>query len=348
VDNLGRRCVAPPAWPIFNFIGLRYDESMKCRFLSALFVIFGALASPALAWNSVGHEVVAMIAWDQLNDAQRAKLTEILKAHHRYEKDLLVGAKPTDAPDRLAFLQAAAWPDAVRSRSDPMSYTESHPQWHYIDYPYHTDGKTGPDPVEAWDGKSDPANLLQAMQKVMAEFKDPATKEDRRAIDLCWIEHLVGDVHQPLHAVSLYSDVYPNGDQGGNAIHVRTLTHPDIKLHTLWDDIEGEAGPDYHADPDEVRKLADRIEKEHPLSEFGEQLKVTDPKDWALESFRVAKSAVYMDRKIVGATAQQAKADPNSIPALPDNYEADGRKTADVQVAVAGYRLAEVLKGLVK
>ena len=124
-----------------------------------------------------------------------------------------------------------------------MTYHENHPAWHYVDYPYHLDGKTTTAPVETWDGKSDPANLIQAMQKVTTEFKDPATKDDRRAIDICWIEHLIGDIHQPLHAVSLYSADYPDGDRGGNSIHIRTDSNPNMNLHAFWDDIEGVTGP---------------------------------------------------------------------------------------------------------
>jgi hypothetical protein len=321
---------------------------MKFAALAVAPFAIAAVASPAMAWNSVGHEAVAQIAWDQLNDGEKAKLTAILKTHPRYEKDLLAGVKPEDDRDRLAFLQAAAWPDTVRSFGNPMSRTENHPAWHYVDDPYHTDGKTTPAPVETWDGKSDPANLIQAMQKVTAEFKDPATKDDRKAIDLCWIEHLIGDIHQPLHAVSMYSDVYPDGDKGGNMIHIRTDSNPNMNLHAFWDNIEGVTGPDYHANPAVIRKLADRLEKDHPASEFEKQLTVTDPKDWAAESAAIAKSTVYLNGKIVGVSADQAKSNPDSVPALPLNYETDGRKVADSQVALAGYRLAAALKDLLK
>jgi hypothetical protein len=316
----------------------------------AVALVVSAAASPAMAWNAVGHEAVAQIAWDQLNDAEKAKLSAILKAHPRYEKDLLDKARPEDDQDRLAFLQAACWPDTVRSLANPMTHVENHPAWHYIDYPYHTDGKTTPQPVEAWDGKSDPANLLQAMQKVTAEFKDPATKDDRRAIDICWVEHLTGDIHQPLHAVSLYSDEYPDGDKGGNAIMVSPAIGQNINLHAFWDGIEGTTPPrDYHVNPDVVRKLADRIEKDHPASEFEKQLASTDPKDWAAESFAIAKQTVYRNGKIVGVPAQQARDNPDMVvPPLPVNYETDGHKVADRQVALAGYRLAAELKQLLK
>ena len=97
-----------------------------------------------------------------------------------------------------------------------------------------------------------------------------------------------------------------------------------------------------------IRKLADRLEKDHPPSEFEKQLTVTDVKDWAAESAAIAKSTVYLNGKIVGVPADQARSNPDSVPPLPVNYETDGRKVADSQVALAGYRLAAALRELLK
>jgi hypothetical protein len=46
--------------------------------------------------------------------------------------------------------------------------------------------------------------------------------------------HLVGDIHQPLHAVSRFTHELPQGDLGGN--RVRLCAPPcRLKLHYFWD-----------------------------------------------------------------------------------------------------------------
>lgn len=59
--------------------------------------------------------------------------------------------------------------------------------------------------------------------------------------------HLVGDIHQPLHAVNRYSKSCPNGmdirsiaigDDGGNKFKVK-FTDTINNLHFLWDSMVG-------------------------------------------------------------------------------------------------------------
>jgi len=46
--------------------------------------------------------------------------------------------------------------------------------------------------------------------------------------------HLVGDVHQPLHATSRWTKDHPKGDKGGNTFLIKR--HKSVKnLHSLWD-----------------------------------------------------------------------------------------------------------------
>ena len=50
-----------------------------------------------------------------------------------------------------------------------------------------------------------------------------------RADALCWVCHLVGDIHQPLHCVSLFNATFTSGDRGGNSIHLAEVSAiPDV------------------------------------------------------------------------------------------------------------------------
>ncbi len=218
--------------------------------------------------------------------------------------------QPGENPDEHAFREAATWPDVVKSPRNPLERTEDHHNWHYVDYPLDRDGKDGPRPPEQWDGHSVPTDLLQAMQMVTAAAPRPGHAAPRQAIDLCWVMHLVGDVHQPLHAVSLYSNTYPTGDQGGNLIHVGTDGNPDTNLHSVWDGLEGRSN-----EPGVIRKIADRLEKEHPESSRRPPWPSPTPRPGRWRASTWPSTTPTLDGKLNGVTRDQAQAKPRQRPA---------------------------------
>src|SRR5258707_10011420 len=59
---------------------------------------------------------------------------------------------------------------------------------------------------------------------------------NQRAVALTWLFHLVGDLHQPLHTIQLFSREYPHGDRGGNEVCIRLAPErAPLDLHRLWD-----------------------------------------------------------------------------------------------------------------
>ena len=83
----------------------------------------------------------------------------------------------------------------------------------------------------------EPVNILTAMvenQRIVATENNP----ERKAVALAWLFHLVGDVHQPLHAAQLFTTEYPQGDRGGNEICVRvTQAGQPMDLHRFGDGV---------------------------------------------------------------------------------------------------------------
>ena len=74
--------------------------------ITSLMVVLCALLVPASAgaWNDTGHRTIATLAYDELTPAVRAKVDAILRAHPRYEKDLLGGMpEGYGEPERFAF-----------------------------------------------------------------------------------------------------------------------------------------------------------------------------------------------------------------------------------------------------
>ncbi len=61
-------------------------------------------------------------------------------------------------------------------------------------------------------------NVVWAINTSVAALKSPNAPTLDRAMNLRFLEHFVGDVHQPLHIMTMYSDMFrpPSGDGGGN------------------------------------------------------------------------------------------------------------------------------------
>lgn len=59
---------------------------------------------------------------------------------------------------------------------------------------------------------------------------------DQRSFALRLLIHYVGDLHQPLHAVSEVDHSYPKGDSGGND-HKIPSEDGVANLHQVWDSV---------------------------------------------------------------------------------------------------------------
>jgi hypothetical protein len=289
------------------------------------------IATPAPAWNKAGHMVsgaIAAAALRQDNPAAFSKVVELLKAHpqfgERWSKRL------EDAPDGdgdlMLFMLAARWPDDIRDNAD-----YHHSRWHYINMPFKPEGQ--PDSVVA--PPPDPDNIVRAFEQNLAIVSSPTASDDQKAIALCWIFHLVGDAHQPLHAVALYTTDYPRGDKGGNSIMIRAK--PDaavINLHKFWDDLI--------IGSENARQTRNRATELRLKKEFARECltELSEKKfeNWIkLESLKVAKEVAYRNGQMTGSP------DAAKAPVLPDDYIPQAKAAAERRMVLAGYRLAEVL-----
>lgn len=59
---------------------------------------------------------------------------------------------------------------------------------------------------------------------------------------LRFLVHFVGDLHQPLHAATMYSAEFPDGDLGGNYYKIQVPgSSYTTNLHSFWDSGAGNA-----------------------------------------------------------------------------------------------------------
>jgi hypothetical protein len=317
-------------------------RSMRWVVCAAALGLLLAGVRPCPAWNGTGHEIVALIAWNNLNPEAKAKVVRLLQAHPNYSSLLTKEDVPAERKERDAFLIAATWPDLVRSPTSPGA-KYNHPVWHYVDFPYvigelAAENPKPEEPVVQWTAGTDPANAAQAYAKCLAELTDDKLSDSDRGVAMAWIEHLVGDIHQPLHAVSLFSRTFPKGDQGGNLIMVHA-NESVSNLHALWDGMLG----NYQSD-DEIEQITKRIVDLHPQKDFAEQLAVTDFEAWAKASFEQAKKDTYWGGKLAYLTREEQNKDKlRPVPAVPEGYMDRAKADAETDVALAGYRLANLL-----
>lgn len=224
-------------------------------------LVFVSLSSAALAWGEEGHRVVALVAQRELSQVSRAKLLEILKHH--------------PDPTVRDLESASNWPDHIRD--DPRYH---HGSWHYLNLPCFVDG------VER--SVEIPKGALFALNLNTRRLKDSSLTPAERAVALCWVLHLIGDIHQPLHAANGYSQSFPKGDRGGKLFEVKMGTKP-VSLHRYWDSACGLfwEGANSHRLPGIAAALA----AERPNSAI-------DPKVWIEESHGLACEVVYPQARL--------------------------------------------------
>jgi S1/P1 Nuclease len=168
---------------------------------------------------------------------------------------------------------------------------------------------------------------------------------ERTAIALAWLFHLVGDIHQPLHAAQIFTVDYLNGDRGGNEICVRmTQMGQPMDLHRFWDGVITSSS-NLTSLRKEATVLRNRQQfQQSQLTELGN----TGFESWAKESFEIATKFAYRNGGQIGSPRGGNK-DCTTVweaPVLPVGYIVSARRIADRRMILAGYRLADLLTRL--
>ena len=172
-------------------------------------IVFALLlfTAEAVAWNIPGHMLSGAIAYQILqreNPSSFLTVRSVLAKNPWYETRWKAQLErlPEAEYDETLFMLAARWADDIRTRD----VSESHPPWHYIDFPF----KPEREPASIQVVQPPRENVVTAIvenERIVSSGSEPA----RRGIALSWLFHFVGDIHQPLHAAQLFSREYPNG-----------------------------------------------------------------------------------------------------------------------------------------
>jgi hypothetical protein len=300
---------------------------------------------PAGAWNDVGHMTVAGIAYKHLDAATKARCDALLKLNPYYE-NWLSNVASTASPEEknmMIFMFAATWPDAIKGDKSfavdggnggfkpegavstrNIGYEDHllHKYWHFVDYPFSTDGSALP-AVPAPNAETE----ISEFSKVLGSNKPDSIK----SYDLTWLLHIVGDIHQPLHCVTRVSKGHPDGDNGGNMVKIHTVDG-DSNLHAYWDNMLGMDNR-----PGRVMRL---VKKMTPTVNKHVEPK-TEARDQQTEKVRtwVQESAQYARQEVYSGPVGQG----NGPFFVDRRYKRKSVILARKQVAKAGVRLADLL-----
>lgn len=306
------------------------------RALLAALVLLLAGAVPAWAWLGAGHMATGALAYDDLmrrDPAAMAAIVRVMEAHPdraRFDR-ALAGMAPGPAHDRRLFELMARWPDEVRRT--PFD----HDDWHYSQKA--VSGMRWALPVAF--GEAEPA-----FRHELRVARDPKAAAGDRAVALCWVFHIVGDMHEPLHAGFWMDARFPLTDQGGNTAWVKTA--PDAapqKLHWFWDSAGRATGPAGGAGSGLGRESPTALEADVAAAH-------RDPLDpppadadaafarWVADTREIARNDVYARGAFTGGTS------PAKAVVMTPAYVAHARDVTSGQLALAGYRLGALLAGV--
>jgi hypothetical protein len=276
----------------------------RIPFFAALLAVLAP--APAAAWWEYGHETVATIAEMEVSPATRREIRRLLAQSRLLETP--------ECPART-IEQAAYWPDCIKRYDDRFTYASP---WHYqnVDICRPFDQKSA-----CRDGNC-VSDQIERNARMLADRSLPARE---RVMALAFLVHLVGDLHQPLHAGD-------RGDLGGNR---QPVTYGIIagrtNLHGVWDGWLGERGI---SNP--VGGPAGILAEYSPAQRA--EMRGGTVEDWARESWAASRDFAY-------GTIQDdpCAPPPTERPVIDEELVRRLVPVIRLQVARGGERLARLL-----
>jgi len=267
---------------------------------SAALVILVSVASTTVqTWSPQGHRLVALVAANHLTPAARQNVRSLLA--------------------EATLADVAVWADQYLEGNNQTFF------WHFVNIPsdatsYDRDRDCPRQPGVAAGGRGDRWRdcVVDRIRYNQERLAEPSLDRADRAVALKFLVHLIGDLHQPFHALGV--------ERGGNGILVSafgsaTCSYDDgtpypCNLHGVWDT---------------VLIAHRRLSDQQYLAELERQIKqrrwdevaIGSPAEWSMESHALAKVALLPPAGVVDEAYYRAQ-----IPVV------------DERLALGGLRLA--------
>ncbi|WP_375283179.1 S1/P1 nuclease [Marinicauda pacifica] len=237
--------------------------------------------APALAWGKTGHRVTGAIADDYLTAQARQAIEAILGVE--------------------TLAEASTWADFMRASDEPFWREEAGP-YHYVTVP--------PGQTYAEVGHPQQGDAVSALEQFARTLRDPNALLEDKQLALRFMVHIIGDLHQPLHAGD-------GTDRGGNDVRV-TWFGESANLHSVWDT--------KMVDHEQLSytEMADWL-TDDITPELAADWMVADPEVWIGESSAV-RDTIYPDEDQLGW-----------------DYAFEHRETMRIRLSQGGVRIAAYL-----
>jgi hypothetical protein len=154
--------------------------------------------TPACAWGSLGHRLIARLAEKHMTPEAKAAVTAILEPGE-------------------SMADASLWADKIRNQQRHTA------PWHYVDVPL--DEPAYDRKWSADDSKH--GCVVDKINEFKLVVKDKSKSIEERRFALRFLLHCIEDLHQPCH-------VGDNHDKGGNLTQVRWFDRGS-NMHRVWD-----------------------------------------------------------------------------------------------------------------
>src|SRR5215469_10114021 len=232
---------------------------MPSVLIRTLLLVVLLIPTRSWAWGGDGHEIVAVIAADNLTPAAQSHIASILGV-------------PTDKV-AAAMEAASIRPDTQFREEDPSTKP-----WHFID-------------IRLLDSRVDVARRCPAGDCVTGKIDEYAQRLKERRYDrwgadgdLALLIHFVADLHQPLHATN-------DEDLGGNCVLVDSRPRA-RNLHAAWDTMIVRR-LERSIDSGSPETTAHKLEQEYANEKATDAWVPGRTEDIAWDSNRIARSEIY-------------------------------------------------------
>jgi hypothetical protein len=321
--------------------------------LLSLTILLAVVAGPVIAWDATGHRLTAYVAFDEMSSAQQNYWAQLLSAHPRFDEDFLqlmpAAVQNSSAGEQNRWLlgQAAYWPDIARGLPYQDERRFNRPNWHWIDGAWVRDETViqgnvyvemapFPDiigrPTETITEEHHADNVVTALEYALHQLHN-SSDDAERAVALCWVLHLIGDMHQPLHTGALVSpQLYPQGDRGGNDTLVNNSN-----LHAVWDNAL--SGPPLTITLQQLLSLRDKFRDDTRFD-------ATAPTRWLQESREILQEDVYSPVMLESVRRGERSGERPARADLPGPYENTMREISAERVVQAGLRIHAALAAI--